>query len=122
MPGYLHDDVLDDGLQTITDNAERLVITSSLPANYAAVAAVTLGEKANPTVGAPENGASNGRRVRVSSFTDGEVTATGTATHWCLVDDTTDRLLAAQTLTSQVVTDGNPFSLPELSVTIPDPA
>lgn len=118
----LHDDVLDDGLQSLTDAASKVLhICSAQPSSFANVAAVTLGNKATPTVGAPEDGASNGRRVIVSAITDGEVTATATATHWALVDGS--RLLAANTLAaSQAVTDGNVFTLAAFDIGIPDPA
>lgn len=123
MAAFLSDDVLDAALQLIIDNADTLHICSSQPANYAGVAAVTLGNKAGPTVGAQQNGDTSGRKVRIAAITDGSVTATGTATHWVLVDDTNSRLLVAQALTSsQAVTSGNQFSLAALDVEIPDAA
>jgi hypothetical protein len=122
MAGFLSDNVLDFGVDYIYDNAETLHVCSAMPSSYANVAAVTLGNKPTPTVGAPTNGASNGRRVVVSAITDGEVTGTDIATHWCLVKDSaTAELLAAQTLSApQAVTDGNVFTLDAISITIPD--
>jgi hypothetical protein len=120
---FLHDDVLDDGLQVLTDaTSKELHICSQIPTTRTeAVTTFTLGNKSAPTVGAPTDGDANGRKAVVSAITDGNVTATDTATHWALVDGT--RLLAAQTLaSSQAVTSGNVFTLAAIDITIPDPA
>lgn len=121
---FLNDRVLDFGVNELDVNVDELHICSQQPATYTeAITTYTLGNKTTPTVGVPEDGASNGRRVRVSAFSDGSVTGTGTATHYALVDTVNSRLLATQTLSSsQAVTTGNPFSLTEISITIPDPA
>jgi hypothetical protein len=123
MAAFLSDDVLDDGLQVLTDDANILHICSAQPADFAGIAAVTLGNKPTPTVGAPTNGTTSGRKVVVSAITDGEVTGTDTATHWALADSVGSRLLAANTLSSsQAVTDGNTFTLDAIDIEIPDPA
>lgn len=121
---FLSDNVLDFGVNYIDANGETLHICSAAPSSYANVASVTLGNKASPTIGVPENGATNGRRVIISAITDGSVTGTNTATHWALVKDSaTSELLAWQTLSaSQAVTSGNTFTLDAISITIPDPA
>ena len=120
---FLNDDVLDDGLQVLTDaTSKELHICSQEPTTRTeAVTTYTLGNKSAPTVGAPTDGDSSGRKVVVSAITDGSVTGTGTATHWALVDGT--RLLATQSLaSSQAVTSGNTFTLAAIDITIPDPA
>lgn len=121
---FLSDNVLDSGVAYVDTNGETLHICSGAPSSYANVAAVTLGNKATPTIGVPEDGASSGRRVIISAITDGTVTGTGTASHWALVKDSaTSELLAWQTLSSnQAVTSGNSFTLDAISITIPDPA
>lgn len=121
---YLHDDVLDAALQELITNVNALHICSQEPANYTeATATYTVGVKATPTLGAQANGATTGRRTTVAAFSDGEVTATGTASHWALVDTVGERLLATGALSaSQAVTDGNTFSLTAFDVTIPDAA
>lgn len=121
---FLSDNVLDQGVNYVDVNTERLHICSAAPISYANVAAVTLGNKATPTVSAPQNGAVSGRRVIISAITDGIVTGTGTATHWAIVKDSaTSELIAWQTLTaSQGVTSGNTFTLDAISLEIPDPA
>lgn len=112
---FISDTTLDAGLQYIRDNAEAFHLTSQQATTYTeAVTTYTLGVKTSPTITAQANygGTGGGRQVTVATFTDGTVTATGTATHWALVDVTGTELLATGALTaSQGVTDGNPFSL-----------
>ena len=123
MAAYLHDDVFDNGLSEISAAANALHILSQQPASYANVATYTLGNKATPTIAAPSDRSGGGREVVVSAITNGNVTATGTATHWALIDSTTSRLLATAALgASQAVTNGNTFTLTSFAVGFPDPA
>jgi hypothetical protein len=121
---FINDRVFDNGLTVLDTEANRLDICSQEPTTYTeATSTYTLGNKTSLTVNAPQDGVSNGRRVRVSAITDGTVTATGTATHWAVVDTSNSRLLATGALSaSQAVTNGNVFTLTEFSVTIPDAA
>jgi len=121
MP-FLHDSVLDAALAYIDDNCTVLHVCSQLPADLTeAGTTYTLGNKTPPTIGVPENGDVNGRKVVVSAIADGTVTASGTASHWALVSGT--ELLAAEALSApQVVTSGNVFTLAAFDVTLPDPA
>lgn len=121
---FIADVIFDNGLQYATDNGGALHICSQEPTTYAeATSTYTLGNK-TVTVGAPQNGATNGRRVIIPAITDGSVTGTGTASHWALVKTTaTTALLATGALTSsQAVTSGNTFTLDAISITIPDAA
>ena len=119
MAAFLTDSSLDAALNYIKTNATVLHICSSQPANYAGVAAVSLGTKTSPTIGSPVDGTS-GRKVVVSAITDGSVSATGTASHYAIVSGT--ELLAANTLSaSQSVTNGNVFTLATFDITLPDP-
>lgn len=117
---FLHDDILDVALQTITDATSKVLhICSAEPTSRAEAISLSLGSKSAPTVGSPENGDSNGRKVVISAITDGSVTADGTAGYWALIDGT--KLLATKALNAtQVVTNGNPFTLPAIDITIPD--
>jgi hypothetical protein len=124
MPAYVSDNVLDQGVKYVDDNCDALYICSAQPTTYAeATSTYALGTKASPTIGAPENGASTGRRVIVSAITDGTVSGTDDATHFALVKTGTSELLVAQALNApQAVTSGNTFTLTSFSITIPDPA
>ncbi|MDY0227227.1 MAG: hypothetical protein RBR38_10400 [Desulfomicrobium apsheronum] len=124
MASYLDDYVLDNGLTVLDTEANALVICSQLPADYTgANTTYKLGTKTTPAV-TLGNGATSGRKAAVAQITDGSVSATGTATHWALIDTANSRLLAASTLSaSQSVTSGNTFTLPAFdAVTLPDPA
>ena len=120
MAAFLHDNVLDQGVKYIDDNVAVLHLLSQAVTSYADAGTYSLGNKTPPTCGAPENGASTGRRVIISAITDGTVTATDTASHFALVS--ADTLLCCQELNAaQTVTEGNTFTLTAISITIPDP-
>jgi phosphatidylethanolamine-binding protein (PEBP) family uncharacterized protein len=121
---FLNNDVLDDGLSVLSDDANRLDICSSEPSTYAeATSTLTLGNKTSYSVGAPEARTPDGRKVVAAAISDGDVTGTGTASHWAITDTSTSRLLAAGSLdTSQAVTDGNTFTIDAFDIGIPGPA
>lgn len=122
---FLADSILDGALQVIRNAATPVLhICSSEPANFAGVAAVTLGNKSAPTIGAQADASPDGRQISIDTFTDGTVTATGTGTHWALVDTTTSTLLATVAVpASQALTSGNPLAMTsELVIRIPDAA
>lgn len=123
MPA-LHDDVFDNGLSSITDNTENLHILSADPGvTWGNIATGLLGSKATPTVSSPTDRSAGGREVTVSEIMLGVVSATGTATHFALTDDSALKILVSGPLdASQVVTSGNTFALPAITVGIPDPA
>lgn len=120
----LGDRVFDNGLTVLDTEVSHLYITSAEATTYTQAATTyALGVKATPTVSAPADRTGGGREVTVSAITDGSVTASGTATHYALVDQTNSRLLAAGALTaSQGVTSGNQFTLSSFKIGIPDPA
>ena len=116
----LHNDVFDAALNEINDNATVLHICSSEPANYAAVSGASLGTKTLPGFTGPADGDTSGRKLTVNEITDGSVNATGTATHWAIVDGS--RLLAAGALNSSTsVSSGNTFTLAAFDIEIHDP-
>ena len=124
MAAYLNDAILDGGLTILDTLGDKLHLCSQQPTTYAeANATYTLGNKTSISIGAPADGVANGRRVTVAAITGGSITATGTASHYAIVDTTNSRLLATHTLSaSQSVTSGNTFSLAAFDITIPDPA
>lgn len=120
----LSDNVFDNGLSYIDTYAENLVILSADPGlTWANIATYLLGTKAAPTIAAPADRTGGGRQVTVSAITDGSVSATGTATHWAITDDSATEILATGALSaSQAVTSGNTFTLTQFEIGIPDPA
>jgi hypothetical protein len=123
MP-FFSDRVLDLGLNVPDTEGNRLDICSSEPTTYAAATgSASLGNKTSLSIGAPATRTPSGRRVTVAAFSDGNVTATGTATHWAITDTVNSRLLATGNLeSSQAVTNGNVFSLAAFDIGIPGAA
>lgn len=117
---FIADTVFDNGLTVVDTNGTRLDICSTEPTTYTeATSTYTLG---NDTVntGAPENGATDGRRVIVPAITAGSVTGTGTAAFWALTDGASVLYATGALSASQAVTSGNTFSLDAVSITIRD--
>ena len=120
----LNDRVFDNGLTVLDTEANKIVITSQEATTYTeANTTYALGNSTSVSVAAPTDRSGGGREVVVASITDGSVTATGTATHFALVDTSNTRLLATGSLSaSQGVTSGNTFTLASFDIGIPDPA
>lgn len=120
----LNNRVFDNGLTTLDTEANKVLVTSQEAGTYAeANSTYALGNSTSLSIGAPADRSGGGRKVAVASITDGSVTATGTATHYALVDTNNSRLLATGALTaSQAVTSGNTFTLATFDIGIPDPA
>jgi hypothetical protein len=120
----LNDRVFDNGLTVLDTEANKIVITSQEATTYAeANATYALGDSTSLSIGAPQDRSAGGREVVVAAITDGSITATGTATHYAILDTVNSRLLATGSLSaSQAVTSGNTFTLSSTTVGIPDPA
>ena len=119
---FLNDRVLDQGLTILDTEADRIYLCSQQPATYAeATSTYALGNVTGIAISAPADGTPDGRAVTVSAASGGSITASGTATHYAIVDSANSRLLASSTLTaSQAVTSGNTFALGSFSVRFPD--
>ena len=125
---YLHPDVYDDGLKTISDNAGMsIVVCAGAPATrQEAVDAVGTGDGKRvsdvislPAADATLAAATGGRKVTIASKT-GEVAVSTAGTedlHLVIYDGT--RLLAVTDETSdQQLTLGNPITLPTFDITL----
>ena len=117
------DRVLDNGLQVLDLEANAVHITSQQATTYAeATSTYTLGNTTSISISAPTDRTGGGRQVTLTAVTGASVTASGTASHYAIVDTSNSRLLVTSALTaSQSVTSGNTFSLEALDVGIPDP-
>ncbi len=103
----IHDDAL-DALLTETATATTVHYCTAEPANYAGVAAVSLGSAA-VTFGAAGNATPDGRKRTVTPAGGATYGASGTASHYALVDAT--RLLAANAVdVAKAVNAGDPIS------------
>jgi hypothetical protein len=124
MP-FLNDRVFDLGLNVLDTEANRLDICSAEPTTYTqATSTLSLGNASGggyPGVAAPADGTPNGRKVVLNAVVTGNITATGTATHWALTDTVNSRLLATGPMTSQAVTSGGTFTTAATDIArIPD--
>lgn len=119
---FINDYIFDAALAILDAEADRLDICSQEPTSYAeATATYSLGNKAAVAIGAPEDRTPSGRKVVVPAITDGNATASGTATHWAVVDTVNSRLLASGSLTNpQVITSGNTFTLDAIDIGMAD--
>jgi hypothetical protein len=120
----LNDRVFDNGLTVLDTEANAIHVTSQEATTYAnATSTYSLGNSSSLSISAPQDRVGGGRQVVVSAITGGSITATGTATHYAIVDTVNSRLLATGSLAaSQSVTSGNTFSLSSVNIGIPDPA
>ncbi len=120
------DRVLDNGLSTLTSEANRLDITSAEATTYTeATSTNTLGNTTTITISAPADrtATGGGRKVTLSAISGANVTANGNAQFYAITDTNNSRLLATGSLTTaQSVATGNTFSLQALDIGIPDPA
>jgi hypothetical protein len=122
MP-FLSDTGFDAAL-AVWAEADALYICSQEPTTFTeATATYAVGVKTTPTIGAAGDRTGGGRKRTVAAITDGEVTATETATHWALTKSAGSVLLATGALTTgQLVTDNNVFTLTAFDFGIPDAA
>ena len=120
----LNDRVFDNGLTVLDTEASKILVTSLESTTYTeANATHALGNSTSLSIGAPADRSGGGREVTVAAISDGSITATGTATHYAIVDVTNTRLLVTGALSaSQSVTSGNTFTVASFAIGIPDPS
>lgn len=125
MANTLGDNTLDNGLNAIKNNSDKVYICSADPTTYTeATSTYALGNNnfgAGSVAGAPAAHSPNGRQITVNAITAGSITATGTATKWAVVTSGSTRLDANGSLSaSQGVTNGNTFTLAAFVIAIPN--
>jgi hypothetical protein len=124
MPGKCNSYVLDNGLVALKNVATHIYICSQEPVDFTtATTTYALGNKnwgAGAALTGPVDRTPNGRKVTTNAVTDGNVTGSGNAARWAIVDAVNSRLLVDNDLAaSQPVTAGNVFSLPAFDFGIP---
>lgn len=105
------------------DQCDRMSVCSGEPANFAAIAGVTLA-----TVNMTPNtdytkaaGDVSGRKVTMAAKNGVAVTASGTATHIVLWLSTDSTMRYVTMCTSQVLTSGNSVNIPAWKIEVQDP-
>lgn len=121
---FIADRIRDYGLDALSSEAEEVHICSAEPTTYTeAKTTFTLGNKTSPVLSSPADGSGGGRSSTLSAITDGDVTGTGNATHFAIIDVSNTRLLAVGALASSVaVSSGNTFTLTACEINFPDTA
>lgn len=119
-------EVLDEGLEYIQTNCDKMTACSAAPATYSA--AVTSGaynlaeiamDSGDFTV---EDHPSGGRRCVVAEQVDVTIIATDTATHIALVDTVGgDLLYVTQVSTPLYLTSGQTVTFPSWTIRLDDP-
>jgi hypothetical protein len=120
----LHDDVYDNGLAPLETIIENLYLCNADPElTWANIASYAIGSKASPTISAPQDrDGGDGREVVVDAIVDGTASATDTATHFALTDDSETKILVSGPTDSDInLTDGFSFTTSEFAIGIPGP-
>lgn len=124
MAKYCHNDVFDAALNEIKTSATKLVLTPSLPADYAAAVAAKLAEVTidSSDFTGPADGDTSGRKLTVGAQGAVPVTVEGDPTHVCLLDTVGERLLyATEESGVQTLLVGNSADVPAWDIEIRDP-
>ncbi len=118
------DRVFDNGLTVLDTEANKITVTSQESTTYASANSThALGSSTSLSIAAPTDRSGGGRDVTVAAIADGSISASGTATHYAILDTSNTRLLATGSLSaSQGVTSGNTFTLATFKIGIPDPS
>ena len=120
MAKWANDSVLDSLLDKVGTSTQLLVTTSQPASRAAALSAALASVTVDSGDFAKADGTPNGRKLTVSQQSNVPVTATGSATHVCLVDGSD--LLYVTTVTSQTLTTGNTVTVPAWTITVADPS
>ena len=119
---FILDTALDALLTAVRGSATHLSITSSEITAWASLAAAELG-KAALTMGANGDRTGGGRKFTVPASSGNNASASGTATHWCLHNNSST-VYASGALSGGggAVTSGNPFTTAAFDIGVPDAA
>lgn len=112
--------VFDQGIDILTNQSEAFHLTTALVGAYAEVAGVSLGSKANPTIGvAIARAGDDGFQVPFTSFNDGIVSTPGSATHFVIADNTNSLVLISGPIEAQTLTSDRPFEVSGFTMGVP---
>lgn len=116
---YINDAAFDAGLAWVITNGTALSLCSQEPTSYAQVATYGLAKDTTVTPAAASDGASSGRRTIVPA-TDCVATASGTATHWALHNNSSILVATGAMSPSLAITNGVTYTGTTASITFPD--
>lgn len=115
--------VVDNGLVTMQNEADRLYLCTAEPTTYAeASSTFAVGNKnagmGNLLIG-PVDDHNGGRKLSTVAILDGTETATATARWWAIVDSINSRLLAAGEIAARGLNGTGLFTLPSFDIRMP---
>jgi hypothetical protein len=120
MAKWANTSVLDTLLDKVA-TGNQIIVTTSQPADRTAALAASLASTTLiPGDFTKAAGSPSGRQVTVAQKANISVSASGTATHVCIVDGT--NLLYVTTVTSQALTSGNTVTIPAWKITVTNPS
>lgn len=111
----------DAALNYIKNNVERQVLLTDEPADFAGVSALTLADVAVGSADVTVGAGTGGRQYEVAQKTGVTIDATGSASHVCLVNDTSSELLDVTTTPSTEVASGGTATINSWTRLIADP-
>ncbi len=125
MAKTVHNDVLDQALNYIKNNATRLCVDNAQPTTY--TEAITTYMLVLHTISAsdftgPADGDSSGRKVTSNEHASVSITNSGTAIYVALADSVNSKLLYVTTCSSQALVSGNTVTIPAWKIEIADPS
>lgn len=124
------DTILDQPLDYVSNNADKLVLCDGEPADYSAATTDksnggnALGETSISSADFTKaDGDTSGRKTTVSSQSGVSVDDDGTADHYAIIDDNNSDLLHVTTISnSQSVSSGNEFDSTAFDIEYEDPS
>lgn len=120
MAKWANTSVLDALLDKVATGNQIIVTTSQPTDRTTALAASLASTTLIPGDFTKAAGSPSGRQVTVAQKANISVSASGTATHVCIVDGT--NLLYVTTVTSQALTSGNTVTIPAWKITVTNPS
>lgn len=123
MGKFVDNDVFDNGLNYVKNNATEMYLTDGQPADRAAAIAGALASKTGLTSGSytgPADGDVSGRKITKSAESGINVSVTGNVNHVTLCS--ASKILIITVVTEQPVTAGNSINTPAYKFELKDPA
>ena len=122
MARSVHDDVLDAALNYIKNNTDKLVACSAQPTTYTeANSTYALADVAVSSSDFTVADDTSGRKVTAAQQDDVDVDATGSITHYALLDTGSSKLLFVTTATSKAVEAGDKITINAFDINLQDP-
>jgi hypothetical protein len=122
MAKFADDNIMDAGFTAMKSAVVREAVCSSQPATYSAIAAARLAEATLTSADMViADGTTSGRKVTVAAKSGVSITASGTATH-VVLHDNSSKIWLVTTVASQALTSGGTVDIGSWSDEIADPS